>query len=71
MVAASALLDRYGNAVRVIEEEGFRVDRMVYMILEGENLLTSAKSTGFGLIELASTFQDLAPDVVVRIHDLG
>ena len=49
VVAASALLDLYGNAVKVIEQEGFKVDRHVYMILEGENLVTSAKSTGFGL----------------------
>ena len=69
VVAASALLDRYGNAIRVIEEEGFHVDRHVYMILEGENLVTSAKSTGFGLVELATTFQDLAPDVVVTVAD--
>lgn len=69
VVAASALLDRYGSAVKVIEDEGFRVDRHVYMILEGENLVTSAKSTGFGLVELATTFQDLAPDVVVSVAD--
>lgn len=69
VVAASALLDRYGNAVRVIEDEGFHVDRQVYMILEGENLVTSAKSTGFGLVELATAFQDLAPDMVVTVAD--
>ena len=69
VVAASALLDRYGNAVKVIEDEGFHVDRHVYMILEGENLVTSAKSTGFGLVELATTFQDLQPDMVVSVAD--
>lgn len=69
VVAASALLDRYGNAVNVIEEEGFRIDRQVYMILEGENLVTSAKSTGLGLAELATVFDNLKPDVVVTIAD--
>ncbi len=69
VVSASALLDRYGNAVRVIEDEGFRVDRRVYMIVEGENLVTSAKSTGFGLAELATVFDDLRPDAVVTIAD--
>jgi UDP-hydrolysing UDP-N-acetyl-D-glucosamine 2-epimerase len=69
VVAASALLDRYGNAVKVIEEEGFRIDRTVYMIVEGENLVTSAKSTGFGLAELATVFNDLKPDIVVSIAD--
>jgi UDP-hydrolysing UDP-N-acetyl-D-glucosamine 2-epimerase len=69
VVAASALLDRYGNAVKVIENEGFHVDRTVYMIVEGENLVTSAKSTGFGLAELATVFNDLKPDMVVSIAD--
>jgi UDP-hydrolysing UDP-N-acetyl-D-glucosamine 2-epimerase len=69
VVAASALLDRYGNAVTVIESEGFKIDRMVYMIVEGENLVTSAKTTGFGLAELATVFNDLKPDMVVTIAD--
>lgn len=69
VVAASALLDRYGNAARVIESEGFRIDRRVYMIVEGENLATTAKSTGIGLSELSSVFDDLKPDAVITIAD--
>jgi len=69
VAAASALLDRYGNAVNVIEREGFRVDRHVYSILEGENLVTSAKSTGIGLSEMAGVFADLGPDLVVTVAD--
>jgi UDP-hydrolysing UDP-N-acetyl-D-glucosamine 2-epimerase len=69
VVAASALLDRYGNAIQVMEEEGFKVDRQVYSILEGENLVTTAKSTGIGLSEMAGVLADLKPDVVVSIAD--
>jgi UDP-hydrolysing UDP-N-acetyl-D-glucosamine 2-epimerase len=69
VVAASALLDRYGSAHRIIEEEGFHIDRRVYMIMEGENLVTSAKSTGFGLAELATVFDNLRPDAVVTVAD--
>jgi UDP-hydrolysing UDP-N-acetyl-D-glucosamine 2-epimerase len=39
------------------------------MILEGEKLVTSAKSTGLGIIELATTFDNLKPDVVITIAD--
>lgn len=69
VVAASALLERYGNAHAVIEEEGFHIDRRVFMIVEGGNLVTSAKSTGYGIAELATAFNDLQPDVVVTIAD--
>jgi len=69
VVAASALLDRYGNAQRIIEDEGFHIDRRVYMIMEGENLVTSAKSTGIGLAELSTVFDNLQPDIVVTVAD--
>jgi len=69
VVAASALLERYGSAVDVIEKAGFAIDRQVYMIVEGENLVTTAKSTGFGLAELATVFDNLRPDIVVTIAD--
>jgi UDP-hydrolysing UDP-N-acetyl-D-glucosamine 2-epimerase len=69
VVAASALLDRYGNIQNVIEAEGFHIDRRVYMILAGENLVTSAKSTGLGMAELATVFDDLRPDIVITVAD--
>ena len=69
VVAASALLDRYGTAVRYIEADGFEITARVYMVLEGENLATMAKTTGLGLMELATVFDNLKPDVVVTIAD--
>lgn len=69
VVAASALLERYGSASKVMEQDGFEIDRRVYMVLEGENLITSAKSVGFGLAEMATAFDGLKPDIVVTIAD--
>jgi UDP-hydrolysing UDP-N-acetyl-D-glucosamine 2-epimerase len=63
------LLDRYGNALQAIERDGFNVAARVYMVVEGENLVTSAKSTGLGLVELATVFDNLKPDAVVTIAD--
>ena len=69
VVAASALLERYGNAIQAIERDGFPIKARVYMVVEGENLVTSAKSTGLGLVELATVFDNLSPDAVVTIAD--
>jgi len=69
VLAASALLDRYGNTVRYIEQDGFNIAARVYMVLEGENLTTMAKTTGLGLMELATVFDNLRPDVVITIAD--
>ena len=69
VVGASALLERYGNAIHAIEHDGFEPAARVYMVLEGENLVTSAKSTGLGLVELATVFDNLKPDAVVTVAD--
>lgn len=69
VIAASALLDRYGTAVNVIEKDGFKIAARVYMVLEGENLSSMAKTTGLGLIELSTVFDNLQPDVVVTVAD--
>src|SRR5919108_212407 len=69
VVGASALLERYGSAIQAIEHDGFTPSARVFMVLEGENLVTSAKSTGLGLVELATVFDNLKPDAVVTVAD--
>lgn len=69
VVAASALLDRYGNVIDRIKADGFDIDAHVYMVLEGENPTAMAKTTGLGLLELATVIDNLDPDVVVTIAD--
>ena len=69
VVAASALLERYGNTVQNIEADGFRIDARVFSVLEGETPTTMAKSTGLGLLELATVFDNLKPDVVLTHGD--
>lgn len=69
VVAASALLDRYGSTINYIEEDGFIISERVYMVIEGATLTTSAKTTGIGIMELSTTFDNLKPDVVCTIGD--
>jgi len=69
VVAASALLERYGNVVDTIRQDGFTINSQVYMVVEGENLASSAKTTGVGLMELGTHFDNLKPDIVVTIAD--
>lgn len=69
VVAASALLDRYGSAVNYIERDGFAITSKVFNVLEGENLTAAAKTTGIGILELSTVFDNLAPDIVVTVAD--
>lgn len=69
VVGASALLDRYGSVVDLMEKDGFKADAKVFMLVEGETPLTMAKSTGMGLLELTTVFDRLQPDVVITVGD--
>lgn len=69
VLAGSALLDRYGKASKIIEKDGFEVSEKIFNILEGETPTAMAKTTGIAIMELATTFQNLKPDIVVTIAD--
>lgn len=69
VVGASALLQRFGSAVDYIERDGFTIDSRVFMVIEGENPTTMAKSTGLAIIELATIFENLKPDIVLTVAD--
>lgn len=69
IVGASTLLERFGKAINVIRADGFTPVRSIHYVLEGETLATQAKSTGLGIVELSSAFEDLQPDMVVTVAD--
>jgi UDP-hydrolysing UDP-N-acetyl-D-glucosamine 2-epimerase len=69
VAGASALLDRYGSVVDHMEADGFKIDARVFMLIEGENPTTMAKSTGLGLLELPTIFERLQPDIVLTVGD--
>ena len=57
VVAGSALLDRYGSAVKIYSEsDGFEITEKVYMVLEGDTPTSMAKTTGLGVLELSNVF---------------
>ena len=69
IAGASALLWRFGNVAEQIREDGFRVDAVIYSIIEGENPTTMAKSTGMGIMELATQFENIKPDIAITVAD--
>jgi UDP-hydrolysing UDP-N-acetyl-D-glucosamine 2-epimerase len=69
VVAASALLDRYGEAVKLMESDGFQPAARVFNVVESTNLLAAPKTTALGIIELSSVFDLLKPHIVVTIAD--
>ena len=69
IVGASTLLERFGKAVSVIKADGFVPNATIFYVVEGETLATQSKSTGLGIIELTTAFENLMPDIVVTVAD--
>tara|TARA_B100001750_G_scaffold248303_1_gene278173 strand:- start:1101 stop:2243 length:1143 start_codon:yes stop_codon:yes gene_type:complete len=69
IVAASALIDRFGKVIDVIVDDGFEPALTIDYLIEGETLVTQSKSTGLGIIELTTAFSSLLPDAVVTVAD--
>lgn len=64
-----AILPRFGNIAQTMRDNNFRVEREVHFLVEGENPTAMAKSGGLAVIEFATIFDELKPDVVVVIAD--
>ena len=69
IVGASALLYRFGKVADLIRADGFEVSANVYSIVEGETPTTMAKSTGMAIMELATQFENMKPDVALTVAD--
>lgn len=69
VLGASAILEKYGAVRNLIQKDGFEITRAVYMNVEGENNLAMAKSTGLGILEMATAFEELKPDFVIVVGD--
>ena len=69
VVAASALLPRYGSIIDYLEKDGFENPTLVFNVLEGGSLISMAKTTGIGILEISTVFDNIRPDIVVTIAD--
>ena len=59
----------YGCTYHAIEEDKFRIDRKVEMLMSSDTSVGIAKSMGLGLIGFADALNDLQPDMVVVLGD--
>jgi UDP-hydrolysing UDP-N-acetyl-D-glucosamine 2-epimerase len=69
VIGASAVISKYGDLQSILKKDGFKIYKKIFFLIEGENPLTMAKSTGLGLIELTSVMDELKPDIVLTVGD--
>ncbi len=69
VVTGMHLAPEFGHTVTEIENDGFKIDDKVEMLLSSDSRLGTAKSTALGIIGFAEAFTRLQPDIVVLLGD--
>ena len=69
ILGGMVVLEKYGRILANLEGEKLPVSRTIHFVIEGESLVTMAKSAGLAVTEFSTAFEDLRPDVVLVIAD--
>ena len=69
VVTGMHLSPEFGLTYKAIENDGFKIDRKIEMVLSADTPSSISKSTAVGLIGFADAFNELAPDLVVLLGD--
>lgn len=63
------LSPEFGWTYREIEQDGFRIDRKVELLLSSDTPVGIAKSMGLGMVGFAQVLEELRPDLLVALGD--
>lgn len=63
------LSPEFGLTYQEIEEDGFKINRKVEMLLSGDSSTSISKSTGLGMIGFSDAFKELNPDIIIVLGD--
>jgi UDP-hydrolysing UDP-N-acetyl-D-glucosamine 2-epimerase len=69
VVTGAHLSKAHGLTVQVVEQDGFRIDAQVDMLLESDEPVAIGRSMGRLGIDFAQVLADLAPDILVVLGD--
>lgn len=69
VVTGMHLSPEFGLTYKVIEQDGFRIDAGVEMLLSSDTAVGVTKSVGLGMLGFADLWPKLKPDIVVVLGD--
>ena len=69
IVTGMHLSPEFGLTYKEIQNDGFKINRKVEMLLSSDTPLAISKSTGLGLFGMADAYEHLNPDIVVVLGD--
>jgi len=63
------LSPEFGLTYRQIEEDGFKIDKKIEILLSSDTPTGISKSMGLGMIGFAEVYEELKPDIIVLLGD--
>jgi len=69
IVTGMHLSPEFGLTYKVIEQDGFEIDRKVEMLTSSDTSVGIAKSMGLGMVGFADALDELQPDLIVVLGD--
>ena len=63
------LSPEFGLTYRQIENDGFKIDKKIEMLLSSDTPVGISKSMGLGMIGFAEAYADLEPDIIILLGD--
>ena len=69
ILGSSALVKKYGNLEKILNNDGFEVEEKIQMLVEGDVPSVMVKTAALGMLGLADVFERLKPDYVIVIGD--
>ncbi|UYU30729.1 UDP-N-acetylglucosamine 2-epimerase [Siccibacter colletis] len=69
IVSGMHLSPDFGLTWQQIEQDGFRIDEKIEILLSSDSPVGTAKSIGLGVLGFADAFSRLAPEVVIILGD--
>jgi GDP/UDP-N,N'-diacetylbacillosamine 2-epimerase (hydrolysing) len=63
------LSPEFGLTYKAIEQDGFKIDKKVEMLISSDTSVGIAKSMGLGMIGFADALHELQPDLIVVLGD--
>lgn len=63
------LSPEFGLTYKEIEQDGFKIDKKVQMLLSGDTSNATTKSVGLATIGFADAYEDLKPDLLIVLGD--
>jgi GDP/UDP-N,N'-diacetylbacillosamine 2-epimerase (hydrolysing) len=69
IVTGSHLSEKFGNTIKFIEQDGYRIDARIQNLVESNEKIARIQSLGNQIKPLAEAFSNLQPDIVLVAGD--